>query len=85
MPPNASRFVSWCNYMDSGLKKRLLGAAVLIALAVIFVPMLLPGHSDSGSQSVSMKIPPEPSGELQTRILQVGPDAASAWWRRSPR
>ncbi len=64
--------------MDSGLKKRLLGAVVLIALAVIFVPMLLPGHSDSGSQSVSMKIPPEPSGELQTRILQVGPDAASA-------
>ena len=64
--------------MDSGLKKRLLGAVVLIALAVIFVPMLLPGHSNSGSQSVSMKIPPEPSGELQTRILQVGPDAASA-------
>jgi cell division septation protein DedD len=64
--------------MDSGLKKRLLGAVVLIALAVIFVPMLLPGHSDSGSQSVSMKIPPEPSGELQTRILQVGPHAASA-------
>lgn len=64
--------------MDSGLKKRLLGAVVLIALAVIFVPMLLPGHSNSGSQSVSMKIPPEPSGELQTRILQVGPGAASA-------
>ena len=64
--------------MDSGLKKRLLGAVVLIALAVIFVPMLLPGHSNSGSQSVSMKIPPEPSGELQTRVLQVGPDAASA-------
>ena len=64
--------------MDPGLKKRLLGAVVLIALAVIFVPMLLPGHSDSGSQSVGMKIPPEPSGELQTRILQVGPDAASA-------
>lgn len=64
--------------MDSGLKKRLLGAVVLIALAVIFVPMLLPGRSDSGSQSVSMKIPPEPNGELQTRILQVGPDAASA-------
>jgi DedD protein len=64
--------------MDPGFKKRLLGAVVLIALAVIFVPMLLPGHSSSGSQSVSMKIPPEPSGELQTRILQVGPDAASA-------
>lgn len=64
--------------MDTGLKKRLLGAAVLIVLAVIFVPMLLPSHSDSGQQSVSVKIPPEPSGELQTRILKVGPDAASA-------
>ncbi len=64
--------------MDSGLKKRLLGAAVLIALAVIFVPMLLPSRSDSGQQSVSVKIPPEPNGEMQTRVLKVGPDAASA-------
>ncbi|TAN03371.1 MAG: SPOR domain-containing protein [Rhodanobacteraceae bacterium] len=63
--------------MDSGLKTRLLGAVVLIALAVIFVPMLLPG-SNSGSQSVSTKVPPQPSGEMQTRILQVGPDSASA-------
>jgi len=63
--------------MDSGLKKRLLGAVVLIALAVIFVPMLLPG-SKSGSQPVSTKAVPEPSGELQTRVLQVGPSSASA-------
>ena len=63
--------------MDSGLKTRLLGAAVLIALAVIFVPMLLPS-SDSGLQSASTKAVPEPSGELQTRVLQVGPDGASA-------
>lgn len=64
--------------MDSSLKKRLLGAAVLIALAVIFVPMLLPSHTDSGSQSVSLKVPPQPSGEMQTRILKVGPSGASA-------
>lgn len=63
--------------MDSGLKKRLLGAVVLIALAVIFVPMLLPG-SNSGSRSGSTRIPPEPSGEMQTRVLQVGPGGASA-------
>jgi DedD protein len=63
--------------MDSGLKTRLLGAAVLIALAVIFVPMLLPS-SNSGSQSASTKMVPEPSGEMQTRVLQVGPDGASA-------
>lgn len=63
--------------MDSGLKTRLLGAAVLVALAVIFVPMLLPG-SHSGSQPADTKAVPEPSGELQTRVLQVGPDGASA-------
>jgi DedD protein len=63
--------------MDSGLKTRLLGAAVLIALAVIFVPMLLPGSS-TGSQSASTRAVPEPSGEMQTRVLQVGPDGASA-------
>jgi DedD protein len=62
--------------MDSGLKKRLLGAAVLIALAVIFVPMLLP--SRSGTEPLSTDVPPPPSSELQTRVLQVGPDSASA-------
>jgi DedD protein len=64
--------------MDSGLKKRLLGAAVLIVLAIIFVPMLLPNHSDNGAQPVSLTVPPEPSGDVQTRILKVGPDGASA-------
>ena len=63
--------------MDSGLKTRLLGAAVLIALAVIFVPMLLPS-SNSGLQSAGTKAVPEPTGEMQTRVLQVGPDGASA-------
>ncbi|HEX7369344.1 MAG TPA: SPOR domain-containing protein [Rhodanobacteraceae bacterium] len=58
------------------MKKRLLGAAVLIALAVIFVPMLLPSHP--GSQSASLNVPPVPSGEMQTRVLQVGPSGASA-------
>lgn len=62
--------------MDSGLKKRLVGAVVLIALAVIFVPMLLP--SRSGPETTSVKVPPLPSGEMQTRVLQVGPDSASA-------
>jgi cell division septation protein DedD len=62
--------------MDSGLKKRLVGAVVLIALAVIFVPMLLP--SRSGPETTSVNVPPPPSGEMQTRVLQVGPDSASA-------
>ncbi|HET7930763.1 MAG TPA: SPOR domain-containing protein [Rhodanobacteraceae bacterium] len=64
--------------MDSGLLKRLLGAAVLIALAVIFVPMLLPSSKPVGSNSVDVKIPPPPDSALTTRLLQVGPDGASA-------
>ncbi|MGH8191140.1 MAG: SPOR domain-containing protein, partial [Rhodanobacteraceae bacterium] len=62
--------------MDAGLKKRLVGAAVLIALAVIFVPMLLPSHS--GTETPGANVPPPPNGELQTRVLKVGPDSASA-------
>lgn len=62
--------------MDAGLKTRLVGAAVLIALAVIFVPMLLPGQS--GTQGPSVNVPPPPSGEMQTRVLAVGPDSARA-------
>lgn len=64
--------------MDPGLKKRLIGAAVLIALAVIFVPMLLPSRSDTGPQSLSLTVPPQPGAEMQTRVLTVGPDSASA-------
>jgi DedD protein len=64
--------------MDSGLKQRLLGAVVLIALAVVFVPMLLPSASSTGSQTVSVKIPAEPDSAMQTRTLQVGPDGATA-------
>jgi DedD protein len=62
--------------MDAGLKKRLVGAVVLIALAVIFVPMLLPG--ESGTQSPSVGVPPPPGSEMQTRVLTVGPDSARA-------
>lgn len=63
--------------MDSGLKTRLIGAVVLFALAVIFVPMLLPNGGGGGNQA-NVNVPPEPSGELQTRVLQVGPNSAAA-------
>jgi cell division septation protein DedD len=62
------------------LKTRLLGAAVLIALAVLFVPMFFssaPPTSDA-EQSVSLEIPPAPDRELQSRTLSVAPNAAQA-------
>lgn len=58
--------------MDTGLKQRLIGAAVLIALAVIFLPMLVKGPApDSGVSDVSIKMPDAPDGETETRDLPL--------------
>ncbi|MCK9540249.1 SPOR domain-containing protein [Dokdonella sp.] len=64
--------------MDSSLKQRLLGAAVLIALAVIFVPMFLAPSAPRDStelQSSTIAIPPQPEAEFQTRVLPTTPEA----------
>jgi len=42
------------------LKQRLMGAVVLVALAVIFIPMLLPGKGNPGGGIDSSNIPSEP-------------------------
>jgi DedD protein len=65
--------------MEPALKTRLLGAAVLIALAIIFVPMFFSGSSQktSGDQAVSLKIPDQPDAQLQTKTLSVGAESAS--------
>ncbi len=65
--------------MEPALKTRLLGAAVLIALAIIFVPMFFSGTSQKNTdeQTVSLKIPDQPDTQLQTRTLSVGPESAS--------
>jgi DedD protein len=59
------------------LKTRLLGAAVLIALAVLFVPMFFSGSppTPGGDQTVSLAIPPAPDRDLQTRTMSLNPDA----------
>lgn len=68
--------------MDSSLKQRLVGAIVLIALAVIFLPMLVKGPApDSGVADVPLDIPAEPrgDGERVTRDLPlIEPGAAPA-------
>lgn len=65
--------------MEPALKTRLLGAAVLIALAIIFVPMLFSSsRKPAGDESVSMTIPDRPDAQLKTKTLDVGPDSASA-------
>jgi len=62
------------------LKTRLLGAAVLIALAVLIVPMLFSSNppSTSGDETVSLAIPPAPDRDLQTKTMSLTPSAAPA-------
>ncbi|MBN8728158.1 MAG: SPOR domain-containing protein [Xanthomonadales bacterium] len=62
--------------MDPTLKQRLLGAAVLIALAVIFVPMFLSPspRKPGGMESSELAIPPEPEGEFRTEVLPTLPE-----------
>lgn len=65
--------------MDSALKQRLLGAAVLIALAVVFVPMIFPGAPpENKPSSVSLDIPAEPGSALKSRVFQLDVPGQSA-------
>lgn len=66
--------------MDLSLKQRLLGAAVLIALAVIFVPMFMSGSAPQKSaemETSSLAIPPAPDREFQTRVLPIDSSTTS--------
>lgn len=47
--------------MDGGLKQRLIGAFVLVALAVIFIPILLDNQREDAP--MASRIPPEPAAE----------------------
>lgn len=58
--------------MDTALKQRLIGAVVLVALAVIFLPMLIKGPApDSGVSDVPLTVPATPDGQYETRELPL--------------
>ncbi|HEY5614276.1 MAG TPA: SPOR domain-containing protein [Lysobacter sp.] len=58
--------------MEPALKQRLIGAMVLVALAVIFLPMLIKGPApESGASDVSLKLPDAPQGDYETRELPL--------------
>lgn len=65
--------------MEPALKQRLIGAAVLVALAVIFLPMLIKGPApESGVSDVPLDLPAAPQGGYETRELPlVSPGAAN--------
>jgi DedD protein len=65
--------------MAPALKQRLIGAVVLVALAVIFVPMLLDGSGRDSGDKVSVEIPdepdpPDPTFDEQTMDTAETPD-----------
>lgn len=66
--------------MDPTLQKRLIGASVLIVLAIIFVPMLLDGSEQPGSETLPLVIPEPPERDFETRVvpLDLATDAAPA-------
>ncbi len=54
---------------ENRLKQRLVGAVVLISLAVIFIPMLLSGRGGYERLITSSNIPPEP--EAGRRVIEI--------------
>jgi DedD protein len=63
--------------MDERLKQRLTGAIVLIALGVIFIPMVLDGP-DEAAHKVKVELPPKPEYAFQSRVVPLPPKAPPA-------
>src|SRR5690625_2010769 len=63
--------------MDKLLKQRLIGASILIALGVIFLPMLFDRGSSSRDTGEHMvELPERNAGETRVRRLSLEPDAS---------
>jgi DedD protein len=60
--------------MDTALKQRLVGASVLIALAVVVLPMLLGGRPDGDAQKTQkIELPAQPPElDFETRRYPIG-------------
>lgn len=57
--------------MDPILQKRLVGAIILIVAAIVFVPMLLDGPGQAGTETVDLGIPsPGPDG-MRTEVIPL--------------
>ncbi|MBE9548942.1 MAG: SPOR domain-containing protein [Proteobacteria bacterium] len=62
--------------MDKALKQRLTGAIILIALAIIFLPMLLDGERQQQQKS-RIELPQQPVVNFPTRRLPIGQHQSS--------
>jgi len=57
--------------VDEQLKKRLIGATVLVSLAVIFIPMLLEREPVIDAGITTSNIPPQPKPVISETVLPV--------------
>jgi len=57
--------------VDEGLKKRLIGATVLVSLVVIFVPMLLEKDSVVSTDMEENIIPEKPDTDFSSRVMPL--------------
>ncbi|MFO8024627.1 SPOR domain-containing protein [Thiohalophilus sp.] len=61
---------------ENQLKQRIVGAIILVALAVIFIPMLLSGDRDGNLSIVESNIPAKPEHVDRVKTLDIEPPAA---------
>src|SRR5690606_27066344 len=64
------------NPMDQGLKERLIGAAVLVALAVWLIPWLLDGPEHplpDDEEPLRLPVPSGHVGEVRTEVIDLSP------------
>jgi DedD protein len=73
--------------MDIALKQRLVGASVLIALAVVVLPMMLGGRpEDRATETQKIELPPQPDElDFQTRRYPLGEGATPRPQDEAPR
>ena len=58
--------------MEPALKQRLIGAVVISALAIVFLPKFIVGHDkDSAAADVSLQLPGAPERNFETRELPL--------------
>jgi DedD protein len=60
--------------VEESLKRRLIGATVLVSLVVIFVPMLLEQEPVVSPTIDESNIPPPPEREFSSRVLPLEPE-----------
>ncbi len=58
---------------DINLKQRLVGAIVLVSLAVIFIPLILDGRDQAVNYITKSNIPPKPERDFVSRIIPLNP------------